>query len=75
LETIWASLIPYQKTADLLHDVLPIAAKLTGTTIQQHLHTVVEVPKQQMPLEVASSQGGCQLEHEAFEVVHLGWTF
>ncbi len=49
LETKWASLIPYQKTADLLHDVLPIAAKLTGTTIQQHLHTVVDAQEQQLP--------------------------
>jgi len=65
LETKWASLIPYQKTADLLHDVLPIAAKLTGTTIQQHLHAVVETQEQQLPPEVASFQGSCQLEREA----------
>ncbi|GAA4020302.1 hypothetical protein GCM10022408_37830 [Hymenobacter fastidiosus] len=65
LETKWASLIPYQKTADLLHDVLPIAAKLTGTTIQQHLHAVVEAQEQQLPAEVASFQGVCQRDREA----------
>ena len=65
LETKWASLIPYQKTADLLHDVLPIAAKLTGTTIQHHLHAVVQAQEQQLPAEVASFQGVCQLEREA----------
>ena len=64
-KTKWASLIPYQKTANLLHDVLPIAAKLTGTTIQRHLHAVVEVQEQQLPPEVASFQGVCQLEREA----------
>lgn len=45
--------------------MLPIAVKLTGTTIQQHLHAVVEVQEQQLPAEVASFQGGCQLEREA----------
>ncbi len=59
LETKWASLIPYQKTADLLHDVLPLNEKLTGTTIQQHLHAVVEAQEQQLSPEVASFQGSC----------------
>ena len=65
LETKWASLIPYQKTADLLHDVLPVAAKLTATTIQQHLHAVVEVQEQQLPAELLSFPGGCQRDREA----------
>ena len=65
LETKWASLVPYQKTADLLHDVLPIAAKLTAKTIQQHLHAVVEAQEQQLPAEVLSFQGGCQSDREA----------
>ena len=61
----WASLIPYQKTADLLHDVLPLSAKLSGTTVQQHLHAVVEAQEQQLPLEVAPFHGVCQRDHEA----------
>ncbi|QNE41938.1 ISKra4 family transposase (plasmid) [Hymenobacter sp. NBH84] len=65
LETKWASLIPYQKTADLLHDVLPLSAKLTGTTIQQHLHAVVEAQEQQLPQEVAPFHGVCQRDREA----------
>ena len=65
LETKWVSLIPYQKTADLLHDVLPIAAKPTGAAIQQHLHAAVKAQEQQLPAEVPSFQGGCQLEREA----------
>lgn len=65
LETKWASLIPYQKTADLLHDVLPLGAKLSGTTIQQHLHAVVEAQEQLLPQEVAPFHGVCQLEREA----------
>ncbi|WP_125921555.1 hypothetical protein [Hymenobacter lapidarius] len=65
LETKWGSLISYQKTADLLRYVLPIAAKLMGTTVQQHLHAVVEAQEQQLPAEVASFQGICQRDREA----------
>lgn len=65
LETKWASLIPYQKTAELLHEVLPIAAKLTGATIQHHLHAVVQAQEQQLPPEMATFHGSSQLEREA----------
>jgi hypothetical protein len=65
LETKLASLILYQKTADLLHDVLPLSAKLSGTTIQQHLHAVVEAQEQQLPQEVAPFHGVCQRNREA----------
>jgi len=65
LETKWASLIPYQKTTDLLHDVLPLSERLSGTTIQQHLHAVVEAQEQQLPLEEASFHGICQRDREA----------
>ena len=65
LKTKWASLIHYQKTADLRHDVLPITAKLTGPTVQQHLHAVVTAQKQQLPAELTAFQGSCQLEREA----------
>ena len=65
LETKWASLISYQKTAYLLHDVLPLSEKLLGTTIQQHLHAVVEAQEQQLPLEVTPFHGVCQRDREA----------
>ena len=65
LETKWASLIPYQKTADLLHDVLPLGAKLSGTTIRQHLHAVVEAQEQHLPAEVVPFHGVCQRDREA----------
>lgn len=65
LETKWASQMPYQKTADLLHDVLPIGGKLSGTTIQQHLHAVVEAQERQLPQEVAPFHGVCQRNREA----------
>ena len=65
LETKWASLIPYQKTADLLQEVLPIDEKLNATTIQHHLHAVVEEQEKQLPPEGTFFNGGCQLEREA----------
>lgn len=65
LETKWASLIPYQKTADLLKEVLPIDQKLNATTIQHHLHTVVEEQEKQLAPEAAFFNGGCQLERES----------
>jgi hypothetical protein len=49
----------------LLHDVLPLSEKLSGTTIKQHLHAVVEAQKQQLLAEVASFQGVCQRDREA----------
>lgn len=65
LETKWASLIPYQKTADLLKEVLPIDEKLSGTTIQHHLHAVVEEQEKQLPPEGTFFNGCCQLERDA----------
>lgn len=65
LETKWASLIPYQKTADLLKEVLPIDQKLNATTIQHHLHAVVEKQEKLLAPEGTFFNSGCQLEREA----------
>ncbi|GAB3511032.1 hypothetical protein GCM10027341_50070 [Spirosoma knui] len=65
LETKWASLIPYQKTADLLKEVLPMDQKLNATTIQHHLHAVVEEQEKQMASEATFFNSCCQLEREA----------
>lgn len=42
LETKWASLVPFEKTAGLLKEVLPIAESINGTTIQNHLYSLAE---------------------------------
>ncbi|GAA4419125.1 hypothetical protein GCM10023187_53150 [Nibrella viscosa] len=65
LETKWASLIPYQKTADLLKEVLPVDQKINATTIQHHLHAVVEVQEKQLAPEATFFNSCCQLEREA----------
>jgi hypothetical protein len=38
LETKWACLIPFEKTANLLKEVLPVAETINATTIQNHLY-------------------------------------
>ncbi|WP_092678743.1 hypothetical protein [Hymenobacter arizonensis] len=47
------------------HDVLPIAAKLTGATIRQHLHAVVEAEGALLLPQEATFHGSSQLEREA----------
>jgi hypothetical protein len=41
IETKWACLIPFEKTANLLKDLLPVSETLSGTTIQNNLHDLV----------------------------------
>lgn len=65
LETKWASLIPYQKTADLLKEVLPVDQKLNATTIQHHLHAFVEEQEKQLAPEATFFNSCCQLDREA----------
>jgi hypothetical protein len=42
LETKWASLIPYEKVADLLKEVLPVSGSTNQETVCEHLHAVAE---------------------------------
>jgi hypothetical protein len=42
LETKWASLIPYEKVADLLKEVLPVRGSTNQETVREHLHDVAE---------------------------------
>jgi hypothetical protein len=41
IETKWACLIPFGKTANLLKDLLPVSGTLSGTTIQNNLYDLV----------------------------------
>lgn len=41
IETKWACLIPFEKTANLLKDLLPVSETLSGTTIQNNLYDLV----------------------------------
>jgi len=42
LETKWGSLIPYEKVADLLKEVLPVSGSTNPETVCEHLHAVAE---------------------------------
>ena len=41
IETKWACLIQFEKTANLLKDLLPVSETLNGTTIQNNLYDLV----------------------------------
>ena len=51
LETKWASLIPFEKTANLLKEVLPVSETLNASTIQNHLKKIVSEQENQLPDE------------------------
>jgi hypothetical protein len=42
LETKWGSLIPYEKVADLLKEVLPVSRSTNHETVREHLQAVAE---------------------------------
>src|SRR5207245_4285788 len=42
LETNWGSLIPYEKVADLLKEVLPVSESTNHEMVRQHLQAVAE---------------------------------
>jgi hypothetical protein len=42
LETKWGSLIPYEKVADLLKEVLPVSSSTNHETVREHLQAVAE---------------------------------
>ena len=42
LETKWGSLIPYEKVADLLKEVLPVSESTNHETVREHLQAVAE---------------------------------
>jgi hypothetical protein len=52
LEVKWGSLMPYEASCDLLHDVLPIDEKLHVVTIRNHLFAVAERMEQELGEEL-----------------------
>ena len=42
LETKWGSLIPYEKVADLMKEVLPVSESTHHEMVREHLQTVAE---------------------------------
>jgi hypothetical protein len=48
LEVKWSSLMPYEASCNLLHDVLPVDEKLNAVTIRNHLFAVAERIEQEL---------------------------
>jgi hypothetical protein len=48
LETKWASLIPFARTADLLKEVLPVANSVNPETVRNHLQLTAERIEQEL---------------------------
>jgi hypothetical protein len=42
LETKWGSLIPFEKVADLLKEVLPVGESTNHETVREHLQRIAE---------------------------------
>jgi len=60
LETKWASLIPFEKTVNLLKDVLPISEKLNASSIRNHLIKVAKKEEAELGDEQFMFIDGCQ---------------
>src|SRR5215472_13283094 len=48
LEVKWSSLLPYEISCDLLHDVLPVNEKLSAVTMRNHLFAVAKRMEQEL---------------------------
>jgi len=63
LETKWASLISYELTTKLLHEVLPLDSKHNPSTVRNHLLRVGQRVEEQLGDEQAMFIDGCPAEH------------
>lgn len=48
IESKWASYMSYDKTADLLQDVLPIHSSINSATVRNHLHKVAKRQEEEL---------------------------
>lgn len=68
LETKWASLAPYDVTAKLLHEVLPIDQKHSAATIRNHTLRAARRSEQALGEERAMFVEGCQAERNQLPI-------
>jgi hypothetical protein len=64
LEVKWSSLLPYEVSCDLLHDVLPVNEKLSAVTMRNHLFEVAERMEQELGEERPCLIEGCEQDWE-----------
>jgi hypothetical protein len=68
LEVKWSSLLPYEVSCDLLHDLLPVDEKLNAVTIRNHLFQVAERMEGELGEERPSLIEGCQQDWEQLPI-------
>ncbi len=68
LEVKWSSLLPYEVSCDLLHDVLPVDEKLNGVTIRNHLFQVAERMEEELGEERPCLFEGCEQDWEQLPI-------
>jgi len=68
LEVKWSSLLPYEVSCDLLHDVLPVNEKLSAVTIRNHLFEVAERMEQELGEERPCLIEGCEQDWEQLPI-------
>jgi len=68
LEVKWSSLLPYEVSCDLLHDVLPVDEKLNAVTIRNHLFQVAERLEGELGEERPSLIEGCEQDWEQLPI-------
>src|SRR4029453_8965573 len=68
LEVKWSSLLPYEVSCDLLHDVLPVNEKLSAVTIRNHLFEVAERMERELGEERPSLIEGCEQDWEQLPI-------
>jgi hypothetical protein len=64
LEVKWSSLLPYEVSCDLLHEVLPVDEKLNAVTIRNHLFQVAERLEGELGEERLCLMEGCEQDWE-----------
>jgi len=68
LEVKWSSLLPYEVSCDLLHDVLPVNEKLSAVTMRNHLFEVAERMEQELGEERPCLIEGCEQDWEQLPI-------
>jgi hypothetical protein len=68
LEVKWSSLLPYEVSCNLLHDVLPVNEKLSAVTMRNHLFAVGEGMEQELGEERRSLIEGCEPDGEQLPI-------
>jgi len=64
LEVKWSSLLPYEISCDLLHEVLPVNEKLSAVTMRHHRFEVAERMEQELGEERPCLMEGCERDWE-----------